>query len=126
MTLANVLPSREFDKFEDLGGLTAVRTTGSATFTGLKTGGLVTHLTLNASTWSALPTTPLLGRNSLTVQNISGNGNIVLWNYSNSAPITEGFRIEDGGFKSVAITDSVITYAKMLSGAGTIVVDEVA
>jgi len=100
--------------------------TGSFSPSGLTIGGLVTHVVLTSAAWTPLPSSALANRNSLTVQNISGNGNVVLWNYSNSVPSTEGFRIEDGGFKSVAIRDTIIVYARMLSGSGEVVVDEVA
>lgn len=96
---------------------------------GLTEGGLVTHVALTDSAWTALPTTPLSNRNSLQIQNISGNGAIILWNYSNSAPSTEGVRIEDGGFKERALTDDIIVYARVLASSGssgTVVVEEVA
>ena len=100
--------------------------TGTFTFTGLSVGGRITEVALTDAAWVALPAAALADRNSIAVQNISGNGNTVLYNYSNVAPSTEGWRIEDGGFKSVAITDSIIVYARMLSGTGSIAIDEVA
>lgn len=100
--------------------------TGTFTFTGLSTGGRITELALTDASWTAVPASALTDRNSIAVQNISGNGGTVLWNYSNAAPLTEGWRIEDGGFKSVAVRDGITIYAKMLSGSGTVAIDEVA
>lgn len=94
--------------------------------TGLTVGGKITHVSLTDTTWTALPTTPLSGRNSILVQNISDNGNIILWNYDNAAPATEGARIPDGNYKTAILTDSIIIYGRMLSGSGTACVDEVA
>lgn len=93
---------------------------------GLTIGGLITHVALTAAAWTPLPATPLADRNSILVQNISGNGGVVLWNYSASAPATEGIRIEDGGYKATILSDTIIVYGRMLSGTGTVCVDEVA
>jgi hypothetical protein len=132
---------REFEKFRQTpSGKTVVAVTadtdapmpisgavtGSFSASGLTIGGLITQLSIDASAWYPAPTTALADRNNITVQNISGNGGVVLWNYSGSAPATEGFRIEDGGFKSVAITETIPVFLRMLSGSGTVTVDEVA
>jgi hypothetical protein len=68
----------------------------------------------------------LTDRNSIAIQNITGTGAVVLINYSPLAPSTEGFRVPDGGFKSMAITDSINVYGRMLAGSGTVVVEELA
>lgn len=99
---------------------------GTMSFSGLSTAGKITHVSLDDTQWKPLPATALANRNNITVQNISDNGAVVLWNYSGSAPATEGFRIEDGQFKSVAITDAITVYGRILSGSGTVCVDEVA
>lgn len=100
--------------------------TGTFKPSGLNVGGLITHVPLTDGSWTAVPTSALADRNNIVVQNISGNGGVVLWNYSNTAPATEGFRIEDGGHKSVGITDDILVYCRMLSGTGEVCVDEVA
>jgi hypothetical protein len=127
MSLPNNLVDREFQKFVSTVDGPAVRVEGdiSVSPAGLSGGGLVTHVNLTAASWTALPSTPLAGRRSILVQNISGNGNIVLWNYSASAPSTEGPRIEDGAIKTSDLSDSIIVYGRMLAGTGAVSVDEV-
>lgn len=100
--------------------------TGSFTPTGLTQGGIVTSMSIDDTAWVAAPSSVLLNRNSLSIQNISGNGGTVLWNYTASAAATVGWRIEDGGFKSVAVRDTIIVYVRMLSGSGKVIIDEVA
>jgi hypothetical protein len=99
---------------------------GSVQFQGLRTQGKITHLSLTAGSWTALPASALSDRNSICIQNISGSSLVVIINYSVLAPSTEGFRIPDGGFKSMAITDGIQVYGRMLSGSGTVVVEELA
>lgn len=99
---------------------------GSVQFQGLRTQGRITHLGLTAGSWTPLPASALSDRNSICIQNISGSSAVVLINYSVMAPSTEGFRIPDGGFKSMAITDGIQVYGRMLSGSGTVVVEELA
>jgi hypothetical protein len=73
MALDPNINTREFDKFEDVSGLTHVRVTGttSGTFTpsGLKVAGRISEVALNAVTWTALPATALTARNAIRVQN---------------------------------------------------------
>lgn len=100
--------------------------TGTFQFSGLSKEGKITEVALDDTAWVQIFAAPLADRNSIAVQNISGNGATVLWNYVNTAPATEGWRIEDGGFKAVAIQDNISVYARILSGTGTVAVDEVA
>lgn len=99
---------------------------GSVQFQGLRTQGRITHVALTAGAWTALPASALTDRNSITIQNISGSGAVLLINYSPLSPSTEGFRVPDGGFKSMAITDGIQVYGRMLSGSGTVCVEELA
>lgn len=126
MPFSPVVLDRERDKFvETASGETAVRTQGTNTPSGLTGVGLITKLTIDDTAWVAAPTTPLAERVSILVQNISGNGGVVLWNYSNAAPATDGVQISDGSSKTADLTASYIIYCRMLSGSGTIIVDEV-
>ncbi len=129
---------REQDKFtENSAGETAVRTVtegvidGTFAITGLKTGKSLV-IPLDATTWVEA-TTGLLGgleRTVLAIQNQSDNTNKVLWRYdipSAGPTFSHGWRIEDGGFKSVVIqagTGSKV-YIKMLSGSGSALVEEI-
>ena len=67
----------------------------------------------------------MASRNAILVQNISDNGNIVLWNYSASAPSTEGIRILDGAIKNADLKSNIVIYGRMLSGTGEVVVEEI-
>lgn len=98
---------------------------GSVSFQGLSLQGRVTMVSLDATSWTALPAVSLPMRNSIAIQNQSGNGNVVMLNYSASAP-AEGIFIEDGGYRSMAITDQISIYARMASGIGTVAVEELA
>jgi len=132
MTLPGNIQDREYAKFgETAEGLTVVRTTveeidGTLRPAGLDLGGLITVIALDATAWVAMPATPLNERKNIAIQNQSGNGNKVLFNYKNDAPLTDGWIINDGGFKSVLLDNNVIVYCKMQSGTGQVVVDEVA
>lgn len=97
----------------------------TTTFAGLRNGGRITHISIDALAWYPAPLAVLNPRGNLTVQNISGNAGTVLWNYDNAAPATEGYRIEDGGHKSVLLDGAVVVYVRMLAGVGEVVVDEV-
>lgn len=132
MAIPSDIREREYDKFTEANdGSTAVRTVvdqidGTLRPAGLDLGGLITTITLDDTAWVAMPTTPLAERKNIAIQNQSGNGNKVLFNYSNTAPATEGWYIEDGGFKSVLLDNNVTVYCRMLTGSGKVVVDEVA
>lgn len=140
MTFSKNRDDREQDKFVITGsGETAIRVVGDplgpalpvsgsfdANISGLTVSGRITIVSLDDTAWTLIPATALLNRNSLSVQNQSGNGGTVLWNYTASAPATEGFRIEDGGFRAVSVRDSIAVYARMLAGSGTVAVEEVA
>jgi hypothetical protein len=93
---------------------------------GLGNAGRITVIALTASAWTALPTTPLTARASVFVQNQSGNGNVVLLNYSNTAGSGEGIQVADGGYKGASINGSVTLYGRMASGTGTVAVEELA
>ena len=101
----------------------AVRTKGELTPTGLTTGGLITAVSLTTS-WAALPSTALTNRNTLSIQNQSDNGGTIIINYTNSG--SNGWRIYDGGYKEIPITDDIIIYGRMITGTGTALVDEIA
>lgn len=100
--------------------------TGSFTFQGLSIEGRVTLVSLNDSTWTALPATALADRNSISFQNQSDNGNTILINYDNTAPSGSGIRIEDGGWRALAIRPGIVVYGRMKSGTGTCAVEELA
>jgi hypothetical protein len=92
----------------------------------LAASGKITIVSLSSSSWTALPSTALNGRKSVSIQNQSDNGNIVLINFSSSAPGTDGFRIDDGGTRSFMVGGSLVVYGRMKSGSGSVAVEEIA
>jgi hypothetical protein len=100
---------------------------GTITPQGLQVGGLYTEVTLNATTWTALPATPLEGRNQLNIQNTSGVDIKVNFDTFAALPVGYvGILIADGSERQYAIKDSILIYAKAASGTPTIGVEELA
>lgn len=130
MALSSNINNREFDKFEESSpGVTAVRVTGtnfSGTFriSGLNVGGLVTEVTLNDTTWTALPSSALANRNAISIQNSSAI-NIKI-NYSSGVSGYVGMTVGAGTERAYDITDNIVVYAKSESGTPTISVEELA
>jgi len=115
----------EKDKFTtNDDGETVVRTTatGEFTFSGLKNGGEITMVTLNDSTWTALPLSPLASRNALTIQNRSGIE--IKINYDNSVSGYVGLIIPTSGERYYDISETIVIYAKSASGTPEIAVEE--
>ncbi len=113
--------------FEDsIDGKVYIRTTASGefTFSGLKEGGTITEVTLNTSTWTALPATPLENRNAMSIQNRSGIE--IKINYSGSVSGYEGIVIPNSGERFYDISDTIIIYAKAATGNPTVNVEELA
>lgn len=126
MPFSPVVLDRERDKFvETASGETAVRTQGTNTPSGLTGTGKITKVSIDAMAWYPIPPTPLVDRVSILIQNVSGNGGVVLWNYDNAAPSDDGVQIQDGASKTADLTDNYIIYCRMLSGSGTVIADEV-
>lgn len=94
-------------------GTVTVTGTVTGTFqpTGLTTAGRVSIVTINQTTWTALPTTPLTARNAINVQNM--NTQTVKVNYDNTTVGYVGMTIfVSGGERQYAITPSIVIYAK--------------
>jgi hypothetical protein len=102
----------------------SIAVTGTLGLTGLSVGGMVTEVSINDTTWTALPAAALLNRNALSIQNVSIT-NIKL-NYSNTVPGFVGVLLTPGAERMYAITDSILMYAKTESGTHTITVEELA
>ena len=116
---------REHQKFGvNSNGDVIVRTSGDGTFslTGLNNGGLITEITLNSTTWTPLPLTPLTNRNALAIQNRSGLE--IKINYDNTVVGYVGIAMSDGDERSYDITDAITIYAKSISGTPTITIEE--
>lgn len=128
MSLPNNIRDREYTKFDiDEDGNTLVRTSakGEFTFSGLKTGGKVTEVTLNDTTWTALPGTSLAARNAIAIQNVSADD--IKLNYDDGVAGYIGVLITAGGERQYDITDGITVYGKSASGTTpTINIEELA
>ena len=111
-----VLPS-------DMAALTVTGTV-RALPAGLTTAGLVTSVSINNSSWTALPATPLTGGNALSIQNYSGDE--IKINYSDSVSGYVGVAIQNASERSYDLSGSVIIYAKSKTGPVTVIVEELA
>lgn len=130
MSLPQTLNDREFQKFVDISpGETAIRVSGanfsgSVSISGLREGGRVTEVTLNPTTWTALPATALTNRNALNIQNVSAEE--IKINYDNGIAGYKGIVIGSGSERSYDIQDDIVMYGKSISSVVTINVEEIA
>lgn len=138
MTISNNKNNREFDSFVEYPAASGVvvRNVYVANEpgddipvklgppSGLIVGGVITEVSLNSSSWTALPSSALSGRNALSIQNRSGTE--IKINYDNSVVGYVGIVIPDGGERFYDISDSIVIYAKSSSGTPTVVIEEIA
>lgn len=127
VTLRTHLNDREYDKFEEVSGETAVRVTGtnfSGNFTpqGLNIGGKISTVSINNSSWTALPLTPLANRNALGIQNFSGQE--IKLNFDNSTVGYIGIIMQDSSERFYDIKDTIVIYAKSSTSSCSIVIEE--
>lgn len=106
-------------------GETVIRTSATGVFspTGLRFGGKMTAVTLNNSTWTALPPSPLADRNAINIQNYSGSNIIV--NFDNTVPIYEGIQINDQNERNYDIKQTIQIFAKSEVSGAIIMVEEI-
>lgn len=130
MPLSKAIEDREYQKFDLNGsGETAVRTitegtlTGAISPSGLKNGGKVTEVTVNPTTWTALPPTALTARNALAIQNRSGVE--IKVNYDSGIAGYIGMVVADGSERTYDITDAIPLYGKSSSGNAVLFVEEI-
>lgn len=96
---------------------------GEFTATGLRNGGKLTKVTLSAVTWTALPPTPLAGRNALSIQNTSATQIVI--DYVDTNPLYEGVILNSSAERFYSITDQITIYAKAQAGTPTIMIEEI-
>lgn len=97
--------------------------TGELTPSGLKNGGKITVVTLNATTWTALPLTAMPLRNQINIQNFSGVE--IKCHFDNTTVGYVGMRVPSNTERFYQITDSINVYAKSQSGTIEIEVEEI-
>lgn len=96
--------------------------TGGLYTKGLSREGKVTEVTLNSTTWTALPGVALFDRNAMSIQNYSGIE--IKLNYN---PIVSGYVgviMKDSSERYYDIKDNIVIYAKSQSGNPVIVIEE--
>ena len=95
---------------------------GTFTPTGLFNGGLVTVVSINQTTWTAIPASAIANRNAINIQNYSGQESKI--NYSSGIVGYVGMAIPDRGERQYAITDAIVLYAKSATSTVSINVEE--
>lgn len=147
MTLPTALQDREYQKFEvgpddetrvKTSSYTFIDATGALVYpqldadgslpssmvpSGLKIAGRITEVVINATTWTALPATPLASRKSMAIQNFSGQ--LIKLNYVPTTPGLTGVYVMDQNERFYDISDTILIYAKSTSGTCTIVTEEI-
>jgi len=105
---SNINSLEKYKFFVDADGLLRTRT--SASPSGLRTGGRLTNLTLTDGTWVNIPTTSLLNRNTVGIQNESGNFIYVQFDFDgdpNTEGYTTGWKVKDGGEFFMDVKDGI-------------------
>jgi len=109
----------------DTGGpLLRTSAKGTLTPSGLTTGGLDTLIALSDSAWTALPSSPLSGRNSIQIQNQSDVD--IKTKFVNTGDYSVGCIVSAGGSQFYDITDSILIYGRSSSGSANVLVREIA
>lgn len=130
-TLASGLPSEagltrlehlKFDVDED--GNIIIRTRGKLATQGLSRSGKITTVLLNTLTWSALPASSLTLRNTIAIQNRTGQD--IRLNFDPLAPISDGWLLPDQYERSYPIAENVLIYAVSTVSSVSITVEELA
>jgi hypothetical protein len=98
--------------------------TGTLIPSGLTTQGLLTKVTINNTTWTALPPTALTGRNALSIQNISASSMVLDYVTTNAA--VEGVVVGVSAERFYSITDQIIIYGKSVAATANILIEELA
>lgn len=94
----------------------------TASFTGLRIAGKISEVELSDTIWTALPSVPLVNRNALSIQNISGID--IKIGYDPNEVNYFGVQVASGIERFYDITDSIVIYAKAQSGSPKIIVEE--
>lgn len=85
-------------------------------------GGKITEVTLNDTTWTALPPTPLDPRNVIAVQN--GSGQTIKTNWNGSQAGFVGMVVASGFERQYEVAETVLLYAKCETGTAVVTVEE--
>jgi len=91
---------------------------------GLSKEGKITVVTINDTTWTALPVTPLDDRNALSIQNPTEENMKI--NYADDIVGYVGIEIKAGFERYYDIKDSIGIYGKSESGDIDVIIEELA
>lgn len=91
---------------------------------GLTVEGKVTEVTIDDTGWTALPATPLIGRNAMAIQNKSGVDCKI--KYNSTGGYVDGMIIEDDEERSYDITDNIIVFGRASVGTIVLFIEELA
>lgn len=107
------------------GGRRALLVAGnfSSTPSGLNIAGRITEVTLNDTTWTALPLAPLTMRNAMRVQNPTSIE--IKINYDPLVVGYVGIVVGPSGENYWDITDAIMVYAKSSSGNPVVNIEEI-
>lgn len=126
--LPRTIEDREYQKFTcTTDDQVAVRTNveGTLQFSGLSIGGKITLVSINDSTWTALPATALANRNGLSIQNVSGQ-DIYLQYDNTSVTANEWVTVGNNVERYYNITDTIVVYGKASNGTVNVLIEELA
>lgn len=96
--------------------------TGEFSPSGLKIAGKITVVTLNATTWTALPPTSLVNRNAISIQNQSSTEVKLAFD-----PLTVGYlgpKVSANGERFYDIKDTIAIYGKCQAGTCDVLIEE--
>jgi hypothetical protein len=96
---------------------------GGLSSSGLSVAGRISRVTLNDTTWTALPLSALANRNGVGIQNDSTTQ--IKLNFDNAEPGYIGWSLNASGETFIDVTDAITVYAKSQTGTPTITVMEV-
>lgn len=132
MALPDALQDREYQKFDATGlpsGQTAVRVTGanfsgSVTVKGLSIEGRHSVVSINSTTWTEIPPSALTARNTIAIQNNTGQD--IKINFDDSVAGFVGILIRDGSERAYDIQGTIPIYAKCTTGTASLDIEELA
>lgn len=114
MSLSPNINDLEKAKFQEVAGEIAVRVsqvlTNGAKALGQPSRGRVTEVTLNSTTWTKVPPTPMPDRNTVSIQNVSDAN--VKTNWDNTVVGFVGMLMPSGSERSYEISDDSDLWAK--------------
>ena len=128
MALSPNINDREKDKFTlNDDGDTAVRTVGNLTGelvpAGVQIAGKITIVTVNQTTWTAIPSTPLADRKALHIQNQSDEE--IKYNYDDTVVGYVGIIVPSGGSAYIDLANDIEIYVKSSASSVDIAAEEI-